>query len=376
MYGLGRKRLYQIGNADDVYFVVPRLELNYEIQPTKQLKLDDSFLYNGFSRLNGQEKDIYASYQFNLSFKITERHLKKNPKVFNLNFLNRLSDHNVVPLFFYEYDNDKNLTWYYSYGFISTPPKQIISENDTSGGIDTENMEVSLGITMMPYYWDCNTEIKYLNTDTATTTTVNWGSTTWGGSVWQPNNSQYALISSLSIDNKTNYFTANVPKFPVWLQDRFIKRELLTPSSYLLNQTLSDTNPTDVYTSNALQYTTTDNLIYRLEITPLDYNQSITIENLSNDSGIKITWVDLTANANSLVYNSYKGKFYDLITNLEIPLSKINYEVLRNRNLYFSAMEYNRSPNTHPFNTTELMRLQRTSGTNSTIKIDVLKSFR
>ena len=162
----------------------------------------------------------------------------------------------------------------------------------------------------------------------------------------------------------------------MYLQDRFIKRELITPTSYLLNQTLTTVTATDVYTSTDLQYTTTDNLIYRIEISPLNLNQSVSIVNLTNNSGIKVTWVGAVVSPNTIVYNSYKSKFYDSVTNLEIPLSLINYEVLSNSNLYFSALEYNRTPNTNPFNNAELIRLQRTAGSNVTVKLDVLKSFR
>jgi hypothetical protein len=376
MFGLGQKRLYQIGNADDLYFIVPKTNLVHSFQPKKNLKIDDSFIFNGFSRLNGNEKDTWGANEMSISFDITKSDTNLNYKIFNLNYLNRLCDTGMQMFFFYEYDQNEDLKWYYTYGYITSPTEQKI-ENNGDGGLDTENLRVGFTAFLQPFFYECSTEIKYLNTSTFTTSTINWGSTTWGGSIWQPNNSQYALISSITnLETKKSYFTGCNSKFPVWLLDRFFQRKNQTVGTYLINQTLTTADITETYTGTGLQNTTADNLVYRIEITPLDYLQSIVIENLDNDSGFKFTWQNPIVSSNSIVFNSYKGKFYDLTTGDLIPYTSINIEPLRNRDLYFSALMFNRSANTHSFPTKELIRLQRTAGTNSTIKIDVLQTFR
>jgi hypothetical protein len=102
-------------------------------------------------------------------------------------------------------------------------------------------------------------------------------------------------------------------------------------------------------------------------------NQNIQIINVTNNSGLVITWLDGTASNASLVYNSYTKKLYETASETEVDPYKYNVDIVRDQPLYFTGL-------LNPFRvrnlvTYETVRFINSTGNNLTVKIDILPAY-
>jgi hypothetical protein len=157
------------------------------------------------------------------------------------------------------------------------------------------------------------------------------------------------------------------------IRDRFFDRDTTqTARRYIIDETQNSATQSDYFTTDDLEFASADTDVYRVELSQMSTGQSIQIINLSNDSGLVITWLDGASSNATLVYNSYTKKLYEGANELEIPAGQYNVDIVSDQPLYFSGLLNPFRIGDTPF---ETIRLINSSGTNLDVKIDVLPAY-
>lgn len=147
--------------------------------------------------------------------------------------------------------------------------------------------------------------------------------------------------------------------------------ELSSLSNYIgnsLSVTLLDNNAYYTDTKRLDLKSSSENNIYIIEFNALAQNEWIKIVNQTNNTEIKITWLDSVANPNRIQFNSFRNSFFD--GNNKISDTKIKYEYTTNNLLYFDTL-LSTSPITNK--TTNNLIFQKSSSTKNQIIIKHLK---
>ena len=174
---------------------------------------------------------------------------------------------------------------------------------------------------------------------------------------------------------KTLFFDTADPSLALVYVDKFFDKTRfeIEVGQEVISQTLSTNSILDIQTANIYRNTTAPNKTYLIEFTQLAQNEWVTIQNQSNTSSFKVTWLSSSPSPSIFYYNSVWERFYDINGN-QIPMTSIKLDKVNPSYdfLYFSAMS---TLNKVVVGETENIRLQKNSSTNETIKIEILNTY-
>lgn len=369
------KVIFQYGNANEPNYIFYKQQFKGQLVNGIKEQTSDSALMDGKQRLNGANRNKRAGYLFQYDF--------KNPffSIFTTDFINRVFFGQPRLAFWYQVeefaDNPTYIRppskWFYNVADCTVPP--ALKENERNNNA-TPDAEYSIGISLeKPYLYDCSSDIEYVDLNNYLSGLSLYGTAVYGTSVYGSTFAP-ANVSGLTDEQKTQFFVEldvkNINYF-LYLRDRFFNRDTTqTNRNYVYNQTITASTFTDTNLTNAFRESPTDNQIYRIELSDLAVGQTLTIENLSNNSGIVIEWLDASTSPTDLVYNSYHDKLYSGANETEVDSSKYTVYGINSRPLYFSGLL-----NPRPFETiqNETIRVTNNSTNTPTMKIDALITY-
>lgn len=377
------KLIYQYGNAIEPNYIFFKGKFQKNIATSVKTMYSDSFYIDGQVDMLQKTKARKNSYELECTF------YNSFNSPYSLDYINRVFYGEPRLSFYYDYAYDptagKNQREfgkiYYNYTRCIKPPNQSESQRDNMEKNDLVSDVILKPNT--PYFYDCSDDVEYVLYTDYTAAVRQWdnNSLQWDNVSnlgWDYATNQFAVVSGLSNANKLDYFTnkkPDDPKYILFLKDRFFNRDTKqTNRNYVINETQNANTSSDYVTNDILQNASADTDIYRIELNQMAPNQTVEIKNLTNNSGIKITWLESSPSNAVLVYNSYYKKLYETTSETEIDSSKYSIQIPTEnaRALYFRGL-------VNPFRIRELpyeqIRITNQGVNNLTVKIDVLPAY-
>jgi hypothetical protein len=370
------KVIFQYGNANEANYIFYKQKFTGQLNNGVKEQRSESALMDGSQRLNGANRNKRAGYLFQYDF--------RNPffSIFTPDFINRVFYGEPRIAFWYQVeafmqDDGKYIRppkqWFYNLADCTIPPS--IKEDERANNATPDNA-YSIGLTLeKPYLYDCTVDLEYIDLQSYIDGLTTWGSFNYNAANWGSSFTPSA-VSGLTDAQISEFFVnlnvRNINYF-VYLRDRFFNRDTTqTNRNYVINQTVAANSELDVLTSNAFRSSPVDNQIYRLEISQLSIGKSLTFSNTTNNTGLKLNWVDSTSSPSNLVFNSYTGKLYSGTSEIEISSDKYRVEAIGDRALYFSGLL-----NPRPFDTfnNENIRVINNGTGSVVVKIDALIAY-
>lgn len=370
------KFIYQYGNVPDDTFVFYKGRFDKLVQTSVKEVTDSAAFIQGEVDRKSNNALNKGSYLLEVDF------TNQYNSPYTIDFINKIFFGAPKYAFFFDYGRDTNnkyaetdINKFYFNPHVRSVQPPNLSETERENRYDGEYQESVTMKMAKPFFYDCTDEIEYVNYQDYIDGVINWGSTTWGGSYWGSVPGAFGLVSSLT-GSKTDYFADLEPKdinYLLRLRDRFFERDTTqTSRRYVVDATFASGAFTDVALTDTFDEVTANTRIYRFEFDALAPGQSITIQNLNNSSGIKITWVGDAANSESLVFNSYYGRLYSGATESDVLESNYTIEVIGDDSLFFTGL-------LNPFRISalsrEVVRVTPSAGSNIELKIDVLPTY-
>lgn len=364
--------LYQYGNGLEDYFIFPQIGFQNIVNKTVKTQYEDSNFIDGAIRTNLTDRNKLGAADLNINF------LVEDNDYFDLGYVKKVFQSIPRKLFSYTLDANGDIKFYFTpYSDVT----KTVSQEDKSvmeNGQKIENVEISLKL-QNPYWYECKSNISYFNKDAYVISTklFDAGFTFNSGVVFDEGTTvAKTSISSLSLKNKKSlFFDTPEPSYALVYVDKFFDKASfgIEAGQEVINQTLTNNLILDITTSNIYRDTTAANKTYLIEFTQLAQNEWVSIQNQSNSSSFKVTWLSSSTSPTLFYYNSAWERFYD-INGVQIPMTSIKIDKINASDdfLYFSAMS---TLNTVITGTTENIRLQKNSTTNETIKIEILNTY-
>lgn len=372
------KLIFQFGNAGSESFVFTKGAFEKRVTTGLKTAYASNAYTNGDTDMLGSQRPRKSEYEIEASF------YNSYTSPYSQNYVNRVFNGERRTVFYYDFTYDPSLTdietprefgkVYYNKARTIKPPDQVESRFENMEKVDLES---TVMLKQKPFFYDCSEAVEYIDYVNYIADIPKWDQETWDNSYWDYNPGSYGLISSLTNDQKLAFFTnlpANAPVYLMQLRDRFFDRDTTqTARRYIVNTTQNSNTQSDVTTTDDLEFCSADTDIYRIELSQMSQNQNIQIINLSNNSGLKITWLDGTSSNAYLVYNSYTRKLYETTSETEVDSYKYNVDIVSDQPLYFTGL-------LNPFRVGstanyETVRLINSTGTNLDVKIDVLPAY-
>ena len=365
------KLLYQFGNANQPCYVFFKNQFEGEqALGVKEQRADSSFI-DGSVRLNRANKNMrtgsLVTYEFSNMF-----------FAYSSNIITQIFYSEPKLMFWFEvedFDPDNPelfrgvKKFYYSIADCTVPP--TFTEDQLNNRAKPEQRYTTSFMLDKPYLYECTNEVEFIDTSIPQLISL-WGTMRYGINVWGSTQAP-ALVSTLTQDQKDDIFLhvdpMNITKF-LLLKDRFFRRDVTTARNYVYDRTVTANNTVTAQVTNAFRASPVDNRVYRIEISSVTTNGKIDILNLSNNTGLRITWV-APSPASDIVYNSYYDALYDSAGE-RIPDGNYTSEALNSDILYFTGQLNNR-----PFGSTaqESVRVINNTSTTTDVKIDALLAY-
>jgi hypothetical protein len=365
-----KQYLYQFGNAFEDYFVFPKTNFSAPVSKSVKTQYLEANFIDGVIRTNLTDRNKLTGIDLETNFQI------QNNSYYTLDYVKKVFFSRPKKIFFYTLDNDENIRFFFNpFADVS----KTIEQKEQSQVDDSQLIEnVQVGFKLpLPFVYECGANISYFDKDSYQTNVVrfNSGSTFNSGKIFNAGiNAGRKLISTLSINTKKLLFANPAkPIYPLFYIDKFFDRSYFAIESPIINTTLTNNNVTDIVTNNSYKNTTAKNSVYLIEIGQMAQGDVVSIRNQSNASSFNITWLDSTSSPALIYYNSVWQRFYDG-NGIQIPLSSIKTEKVESGDdfLYFSALA--NSDKIFAFET-EIIRLQKQSSTNISVKIEILNTY-
>lgn len=365
----GDKILYQIGNADEDYFLFPKTENTIINVPALKTTYEQSNLFNGEARINVGQKNKKGAYNIVIEF------LWDEMQDYNLDYLNKVFYTKPKIVFFYSKDKDNNPTFYYNYADVIKPPQQVIKVREELGTrYRVINVELKL---VSPYFYKTDSSLKFYD-NVSFMGAPYWGDgvTYWGGtSYWgQGAGVLYTLVSSLDLQTKLEYFDSKYPQYPLFYEERFYGQGLsIDPNNRILDYTLTSNSETFVGTEEIYTQTSADGYLYLINLPRLSQNQYISIRNTENNTGLRIDWLDSSSSPVNIIWNSLWQRLYDVTSGSVIEDTKYSTSIPVNTNtmLYFDPQL---TINATITDKTELISLTKSTSSNYRVQIELLQT--
>lgn len=365
------KLLYQFGNANQPCYVFFKNQFSGEqALGVKEQRADSSFI-DGSIRLNRGNKNMRTGslikYEFNNMF-----------FAYSSNLITRIFYSEPKIMFWFEVEDFDSDTpqlfrsvkkFYYSIADCTVPP--TFSEEQLNNRAKPEQSYTASFMLDKPYLYDCTEAVEFIDTSIPKSISL-WGTMRYWVDVWGSTQSP-TLVSTLTQEQKDDIFLQvdprNITKF-LLLKDRFFKRDVTSARNYVYDRTITAGNNVTAQVTNSFLSSPSDNRVYRVEISNLTPNGKIDLLNLSNNTGMRITWT-APSPITDIVYNSYYDALYDN-TGAKIPSENYITEALNSDILYFTGQL-----NKTPFGSTAKESVRAINNTASTIniKIDALLAY-
>jgi hypothetical protein len=302
----------------------------------------------------------------------------QNKDYFDLGYVKKVFNQPPQKTFFYTVTQDLDVQMFFN---PAVDTIQTVQQNDTPNqeyGQGIEKVDINLRLAN-PFVYECKPNIAYFDYSAFSLNQVVYqtGGLTYGLLGLTYGLSEHlasVLLSDLTLEQKQEFFlSCNNTKALIY-DDKFFDRTSfnITADQEVINRTLSNNTVTDISTTTIYKNTTANNRIYLIEITGvMAKGEWVEIQNLDNNSSFRITWEDVGASPATMYYNSAWEKMY-LANGTEInPLS---YRISQSLDhfLYFSPLA---TQNKTLLKNTELIRLQKNSVNNLTIKIENLNTY-
>jgi hypothetical protein len=372
------KLIFQYGNAGSESFVFVKGAFEKTVVTALKTAYSTNSYTNGDIDMLGTQRPKKSEYEIEATF----YNLFTSP--YSQNYINRVFNGEKRTVFYYdfEYTPNLNINTPRNFGKVYYNKARTVKQPDQTEGriqnIEKIALESTVILKQKPFFYDCSEAVEYIDY-----TNYLAGLSTWNGQIWDAtsfywkfNPASFGLVSSLTNDQKIAFFTNlanNAPRYLMQIRDRFFDRDTTqTARRYIINQTQNSATQSDYFTTDDLELASADTDVYRIELSQMSTNQSIQIINLSNNSGLIITWLDGASSNANLVYNSYTKKLYEGANEDEIPASQYNVDIVSDQPLYFSGLLNPFRIGDTPF---ETIRLINSSGTNLDVKIDVLPAY-
>lgn len=370
------KFIYQYGNVPDDVFVFYKGGFKKLIQTGVKEVSETSAFIDGDVDLKANDRLNKSSYLLDVDF--TNQYNSQ----YTVDYINKIFMGVPRYAFFYDYTIDttdpygtKNINKFYynpHLRSIKPPDKTETERQNRYDGQDENSVILKMS---NPYFYDCSEAVEWLSYTDYENGITYWDQEQWDNSYWDAAPGVTGLVSSLTNSEKIAYFSDLEPNqinYFIQLKDRFFARDTTqTARRYVINNTYTGGSFTDTLLTTEFNTVTGNTSIYRIEIDNLVAGQSLEIRNLSNSSGIKITWTSPSASG-VLVFNSYYGKLYATSSETDINTNNYRVEVVGDKSLYFTGLE-------NPFRVVtfnpETLRITPSSGGNPNVKIDVLPTY-
>lgn len=373
---INSKFIYQYGNAPGDLYIFYKGGFNKLIKSGIKEVTETSAFIDGDVDLMQKKRSKKESYLLDVDF--TSQYSAQ----YSIDYINKIFMGEPRYGFFFDYESkadDKykiaGIKRFYYNPHLRTVKPPDLAESERENRYEGE-YQASVVLKMnKPYFYDCTLDLEYINYEQYLQGQSKWDEEEWDTGWWDALPGTLGQVSSLSNDEKLAFFSnlpADKANFFLALKDRFFARDTTqTNRNYVVNSTVAGDAQADFSMGTSFDESNARNQIYRLEFSPLGTNQSLTISNLSNNTGIKIKWL-ATTNSADLVFNSYYGKLYEGVNETEVPSSKYTIEAVGQEALYMTG-KYNPFPviDLNP----EIIRVITSPGGSVTVKLDVLITY-
>jgi hypothetical protein len=371
-YLIDKNYIYQLGDGRGNYFIVPKTEMENGLSKPTKSQYQEIASKDGASRTNFTRKNFLGATESNLTF------LADNTSIFSLGFIKKIFHQPPQRAFSFTRDVNGDVKMFFN-PFVDVIGQPAPKESpNMEYGQATEKLSATLKY-QIPYWFECKSGIAYFDYEAFSIYQVLYNTAGLQFDTGILYNTADFLatvtLSSLTLAQKQDYFTACKSTKALVYTDKFFDRTV-TPSiesgQELINRTLTNNLVNDGQSTEIYKNTTADNHTYLIEITGvMATNEWVEIQNLTNLSSIRINWRATASSPSVMYYDSYAGKFYNA-ANAQIDPLNIWVSQTQPNFLYFSAMA---TANQTISSTTELIRVQKTSVNNLTIKIENLNTY-
>jgi len=357
-------RLYQFGNGDDTFHLYKKEGLSYDLDTSLALNTVRTLAADGSARLNGLKRSKKEDYFINIDFLENSRQ--------NLDFIYKIYYGEPTFVFFYKVDFLKNggnriKDIYYTLAEPASPVKHAFSEN-TPSQAEKINKSVSLRL-LIPFFFRVKlTDLSYYNDSNVQYNAYNSNVVFNSGAVYTASTSTtFPPLSNLS--NQELFDLINNSTSAISVNDRFLlpKNVLIKPDfAKTLTQSSEDV---DLQVSTQQSF---DNFVYLIQLSELQKDEEVKITNLNNDSEVTIKWLDNNSSGDSIIFNSFKRKFYYATSQKEIDLEKIKYDYsVDNQLLFFVSNLSSRIT----FDKTQVLNFTKNTNNNIDFKLEILSVY-
>lgn len=367
-YQKRKKILYQFANGLADYFVFPVTELEVGVGSGLKTNYVNNRLTDGLINISVNEKFRKNAYIYTISFLI------KDTDLFDIDYVKSVFWNGYRQLaFFYDVNVNNNITFYYTYLTVTASflEGRKPAENKFNQGQLVYTVELT---AENPFLFACDASLAYFDKSAFVANERKWDEGLWDSGLWDPGIALSTIaISGLTLQQKLDLFYNNQDNDNALVYtDKFFN-----PSSYslggnlVIDQSLIVNTPVDVQTSSFLADSTADNRTFIVELSTMVLNDTVSILNQTNDSGILFTWLSAVSSPVLFYYNSVKNRCYQADGTI-IPTSDIQIIQQSNAFLYFNPK---RTLNAVISTFNDSIRLQKNSSSTITVKIEALKTY-
>jgi hypothetical protein len=362
-----QKILYQFGNGLSNYFIFPKPELNIGVGSSLKTNYENNRLTDGLINLSVDQKFKKGAYIYTVSF------LLQNKDYFDIDYIKSVFWNGYRQLsFFYDLDIDSNLTFYYNYLTVTA---SFVEEFKSKEDFNQSTIKFSVELTAEnPFVFACDSSIAYFNKSAFVVSEKKWDVGLWDVGVWDAGITVATIaISSLTLQQKLDLFydCQNNDNALIYTDRFFNPTTYSLGGSLIIDQTLTVGTPVDVQTTSYLIDSSADNRTFLIQLSAMATNDTVSITNITNNSGLLFTWRSATSSPSTFYYNSVKNRCYQSDGTI-ILTSDIQIIQQSNSFLYFNPK---RTLNGVISTFNDTIRLQKSSTSNISVKIEALKSY-
>jgi len=363
------KTPFQFGdprNGD--YMVFDCIDRGLAYKPSITTERAKSTLFNGEARLNGSEPNKLGDTSIKIKFS-TESGSK-----YTQDYILQLFAKGPQKLFAYssgDIESPKPFKVFWQYAEIVDTV--IITSGVSRDAEDVFTYDITVLLENPEWYEADNTLSLFAENQPYPLLD---GSLTFNGSITlgEYETTTFPAFSTLNAEEQRNYLGDSLP---LSVLDKYytIESWSLSTESYLTN-TLTTNNVLTLNTLGLDLKTSLPSYLYQLQFNSLNQDETIKITNITTNSDVLITWLDIVPNVTDLLFISKDNILYNPFNQQQIDSTRYRVDSVTGTLLYFSShLQYSINtyiPNSYEYDT--LLIQKQTSGNNQ-IQLSTLKSY-